>query len=468
MGARRRVGAGLILIMMALALTGCSTYAERNARLRDDVARHDFDKALEGIAEAERGSDRLLNLLEKGLVLHYADRWTESNAVFQEAEELADDLYTKSVSQAVVSLLTNDGTIDYRAAPFEMAMVPYFRSLNYVAMGDRDGALVEARKAELRLRDLAEVERALDQNDQESAVSLDDHAFVHILRGMLHEWGGEINDAFLAYRRAALAYGATGGVLGVKAPSCLGSDLVRTAGRLGFSDELAEIQTVLPNLFIEPDLPQGRVGRVVLFLETGWVPRRTSIEADIPIFESDRRGDMDLWASSLQSRYVYGWGRDVKISYWLRFALPDLIGEAPVIVGARVSTGTLGGHARTEPVESVASRSRLDFESSKDGILLKTIGRALSKYLAKEAIEDKSQLAGLLANVFGAATERADTRNWLTLPHGISMARLDLPPGTYDLEIELVDARDRIVDVRSIKDVAVRADGWVFLSRRVF
>ena len=137
-------------------------------------------------------------------------------------------------------------------------------------------------------------------------------------------------------------------------------------------------------------------------------------------------------------------------------------------MGARLSTGTLGGLARTTRIESVAARSQLFYDRAAGKILLKTIGRALTKYMAQEAIEDKNEVAGLLANLFGAATERADTRNWLTLPSGISMARLVLPPGIYDLEVELVDARDRVVDVRMIEGVEVRADDWVFLSRRVF
>jgi hypothetical protein len=466
--ARRLIVASLILVLAGFLLTGCSTYSERNAQLRDDVARRDYESALTVIEKAERGSDRLLNLLEQGLVLHYADRWLESNAVFQEAEELSDDLYTKSVSQAVVSLVTNDGAIDYRAAPFEMALVPYFRSLNYIALGEKDEALVEARKAELRLRDLAVIEQNQGEDGDGPAVSLEDHAFIHYLRGMLHEWGGETNDAFLAYRRAAMSYQATGGKLKLTTPPWLGQDLTRTATWLGFEAELDEIAVVSPELLEGDQSSPDGVGRVVLFLETGWAPHRVSAEADIPIFSDDDRGDVDLWSVGLRHRYRYGWNRNVEVDYWLRFAMPELIVEEPVVVGARLSTGTLGGLARTTRIESVAARSQLFYDRAAGKILLKTIGRALTKYMAQEAIEDKNEVAGLLANLFGAATERADTRNWLTLPSGISMARLVLPPGIYDLEVELVDARDRVVDVRMIEGVEVRADDWVFLSRRVF
>lgn len=469
-GAARRLAA-LGLVAVGVLLSGCSTYADRNAALRDDLIARDYDAALKVVDEAERGSDRLLNLLERGLVLHYADRWAESNDVFAEAEALSDDLYTKSVSQAVLSLVTNDGAIDYRAAPFEMALVPYFRALNYIYLGDRDEAIVEARKAELRLRDLADVDRAMrdeEEGDDDPAVSLEDHAFVHYLRGMLHEWGGESNDAFLAYRRAALAFTAGEDQLHIATPPWLGEDLLRTGTILGFHDELLEIQQALPNLLPSQLADPGGLGRVVIFLESGFAPQRVSAAADVPIFKGEREDDVDAWALGLRGRYVHGWRNDVEIDTWIRFALPELSDQPPAVAGARISSGTPYGHVSTVDVEDVSGRSHLYFESSMGKILLKTIARAVAKYVAKEKVEEQGRVAGLLANLLGVATEQADTRNWLTLPRSIAMARLDLPPGIHDLKVELVDDRGRVLAVESLPGVVVRQGDWTFLSRRVF
>ena len=174
--------AGLALLIL---LGGCSTYVDRHAMLRADLADGAFDKALAGIEKGSRGKDRLLNLLEQGLVLHYADRWEESNAVFAEAEQLAADLYTKSISEGVFSLVSNDNSISYRATPNEMAMVPYFRALNYVYLGQRDGALVEARKAGLLLGEI----RSRIESDE--AEALDQNAFLAYFAGLIFEW---VND----------------------------------------------------------------------------------------------------------------------------------------------------------------------------------------------------------------------------------------------------------------------------------
>lgn len=465
-----RTAARLALAAALLGAAGCSTYADRHERLRTDLAAGRFEEALAGIDAAARDQDRLANLLERGLVLHYADRWAESNAVFEEAELLAADLYTKSVSEAVLSLVTNDGAIAYRAAPFEMALVPYFRALNYVYLGDREEAVVEARKAELHLRDYAEIARALRDDDggDARAAALDNDAFLHYLRAMLLDWGGETNDAFIAYRQAALAYRDAAGLLDVVTPPWLGADLLRTGAALGFTAELDELRTQLPDL-LPAALPATGTGEVVLFLETGYAPRRVSRAADVPIFKSEgRRDDRDAWALSLRHRYEYGWDRDQKIDYWLRFALPELVDEPPAVAGARVSAGTIGGRTRAVPVEDVAGRSRQYFQDAQGKIVLKTIVRALAKYAAQEQAQDQGQVAGLLVNLLGAATEQADTRNWLTLPRGIAMARLALPPGTHDLRVDLVDGQDRRLETREITGVDVVSGGWTFLSRRIF
>jgi len=80
-----------------------------------------------------------------------------------------------------------------------------------------------------------------------------------------------------------------------------------------------------------------------------------------------------------------------------------------------------------------------------------------------------NQLVPLLAaNIFGAVTESADTRGWLTLPEHLHLARLSLPPGVHDLRVEIVDHTGVILVTQTISGVEVRAGDWTFLSRRVF
>src|SRR5690606_32201293 len=104
----------------------------------------------------------------------------------------------------------------------EMAMIPYYRMLNYSALGDREGALVEARKANALL---ARLERGPQARCREDAL-------VQYLAGLLQRAAGERNDALVSLRRAESALGACEGEVG-PASATVAADLARAARALG-------------------------------------------------------------------------------------------------------------------------------------------------------------------------------------------------------------------------------------------
>lgn len=461
-------------------LAGCATYSARVADLRPDLAAGRYDNALKVVEDNRKGKDLLLYHLERGLVLHYADRWQESNDAFQAAEELAADLYTRSISEAAFSLLLNDNTIAYRAEPFEMAMIPYYRALNYALLGERDGALVEARKASLYLRQYAELDlgalgdlaRAEDPDRDEL---LSNNAFLHYFSALVYEWGGEHNDAFIAYRHAADAYAIAARRLAVQPPPWLGEDLERTGARLGFGDELRQLRDAFPELMAgaaeaaAATAAAPPAGEVVLLLELGYVPPKRQQELNVPILKTDQGRDRDRWARDLWGRTRPGWSAGkTEIVYWLRAAVPSLQSARPTVRGAHVSAELAGTHAAAAVVEDVEGRALLGFEAKQPAIYVKTFARALAKYGATRGARKEGKAAGLFANLLGAATETADTRSWLTLPNQIAMARLRLPPGEHDLRVDLLDGEGRTLETRAIAGVHVRAGDRVFLSRRAF
>jgi hypothetical protein len=119
-----------------------------------------------------------------------------------------------------------------------------------------------------------------------------------------------------------------------------------------------------------------------------------------------------------------------------------------------------------EDIESIAHKT---FSQRQSRILLKTIARALTKYIAvRTAEEKKGGVAGFLVNLFGVATESADTRSWLTLPNNIQMARLPLPAGTFDLKLTFYDQYGRAVKSTNISNVIVKENDYTFLNYRTF
>ncbi|GAF99605.1 unnamed protein product, partial [marine sediment metagenome] len=81
-----------------------------------------------------------------------------------------------------------------------MAMVNLFMALNYVGMGNWEGALVEARKVDNKLSVIN------SKYEEEKKNVYKEDGFIRFLMGALYEAEGEINDAFISYRKAEEIY----------------------------------------------------------------------------------------------------------------------------------------------------------------------------------------------------------------------------------------------------------------------
>ena len=110
-----------------------------------------------------------------------------------------------------------------------------------------------------------------------------------------------------------------------------------------------------------------------------------------------------------------------------------------------------GHHVRAEPALDLAAVCRDDFEHRLPKILLKTVARAITKEAARKAADKKGEGWGLLVNLFGAATEQADTRSCLLLPARIDVARVTIPPGPNRVVVRYLDAAGKVVDEQSLQ-----------------
>jgi len=454
MRAARRLG----LWVVVLGWVGCASYAPHSIEIKNRLAGGRFDSALEEVDRAKSASSRLLTLYETGLILHYAQRFEDSNLQFHEAEILYEDLYTKSVSRELGALLTSDTAIEYRGERFESAYLHYYKILNYLHLGDGDAALVECRKLN---------EKLLLFRDAGGTFYTDD-PFLQYLTGLVYESEGELADAWVSYRVASDAFERLGAEMGLSAPPSLRCDLARAGSVLGYRDELPERRAGDPC----PEPAPGS-GSVVLLLETGFAPHRVEIQLVAPIFKDDNLKDdfdRDKFAWTLADRAGRRRVATREVSYWLTIAFPDIVAEPTGIAEIEVlpveAPTSATRAARAANIEAVAVKR---FEERRPRMLAKTLARALAKYLAKEKVTGKQgEVAGMLVNVFNVATERADTRSWSTLPGRIHLARFFLPPGSYTLQVNLRDSGGEKLITIGIPEVEVESGRTAFLNHRVF
>ena len=426
-------------------VAGCAAYGSRMAPALEALRRGEADRA---VAAVDRDPDpgSVLWQMERGLLLRAAGRFRESNEALAAALQRDDELYTRSVSNETVALAVSDAVRPYRSPDHELPFLHVYAALNYLDLGDQTGALVEARALTGLLQE------RVRPGDEGGA---GDWGFGRLLAGLILESGGEWNDAWIAYRAARVAYEARGGTLSPELSTLLGDAVTRTAVRAG-------IET-------------GEVGparsRLVVIVEEGLVSPLQDDHLRVPILREEEDWDRDRlgpWSDRVGRRaydlhHHRGGYRPREIAYFLDIALPaypprsdhDMAPPRVEVVGYPSAAAPL--------VEDVDGLARDELERRFPAIAARAAARAILKALAsRTATRHAGKLAGELANLFGVATERADTRSWSTLPERINLAVLEVSPGPVTVDVTSPTTG------RSISASAmVPEGGFAFLDRRL-
>ena len=390
-------------------------------------------------------------LFELGLVAHYANHFQESNAAFDQAGDIAEDRYTKSISKEATSLITSDKLRPYPGTHYERLLSHYYRALNYVYQGQLDGALVECRRA------TALINYFKAENEDYNFFGA---GFLAHLSGVLFEATGEWNDAYISYKQAVEYYRNAAEKTGVELPADIGGSLVRLARTLGFLDELERYQEQYGKFSPRP----ANTGELILFYESGYVPPKGEDALTFPILKTDDVDD-EKFVPTLMGRHgmVY---EEIELEYLLRVAIPTIDSRRPLLSGIEVAVGDVKTRGMlVEDVENIAIET---FNTQRPIILLRTLGRALLKYLAYRKANKENEALGLLVNLAGVVTEQADTRSWQTLPNQIFMVRMSLPAGTHTLNLSFLGENGRVRVRDSVPDIKINSNRITFWNHRTY
>lgn len=348
------------------------------------------------------GGDRLLYLMELGNLARYSNQQLISQTALLRAEQLSDLQRGTDLGQQAQSMLTSDLALDFRGADYEKVFINYCLAASYAAQGNYEDAAVEARRVNEKLKEF-------NTYYQENPNRYTDDAFVRYFMGVLYEMDGDYDDALVSYRLALAAYDSVySRDYDLNAPDQLRSDAMRLADYNGFESLFQDFQQRWPD--ISYTRPGADSGEIVAIVETGNISPR--LERDFSVYSEDR---------------VY------------RIALPVIPDFPRQRISGTVSTGVyssplflvqdMNGIARKN-LEDQAGRNVLRAAARlavKAGV--SELGENLTEQLTDN--ETVSSGVGLILSIFGAATERADLRAWLTLPSQIHMARFQVPQGTW-------------------------------------
>ena len=413
------------------------------------------------------------------MTLHVAGRYQESNTILDQAEDEVERLYTRRATTETKAFLTNDSKLPFEGDPYEQTMINVVKALNYAAMGNWTEALVEARKIDHRLNVLT------DRTGPKEGYR--DDAFARYLTGLLYEIAGDLNNAFIAYRKAYELYGVQSWAH-VPLPPMLRADLLRMTAALHMTQEHAEYTRAFPDVVWRPYEETKELGQIVLVSHDGRSPRKEDRMIDVPVsldalnlvLISNALGHSQRGTSpgrQATDSVLYGLNGHV-----VRVAIPTLVPQkSPIAYGDVTLTGPAGSfQAHTELMQNFTAVAERSLSDRLAGISVKAVARAVVKYSMAEGVgrgaqaaggKDTGPLIGLivgsLAKAWAVASEEADKRTWRTLPDEIQIARLWVPPGEYELRTRYIGRDAAHIGRDIVKIVTIRGGQTKLFSERV-
>jgi len=462
-------------------LVGCGPSVNRYLLIEASLRAHDPKGADAIVAAAEKdygSKSRVLYGMDRGMTLQLAGDYPQSNAVLEQAEEELDRLYTRKIRTETLAFLTSDTALPYEGDPYEQVLINVLKSLNYAMLGQWQDALVEARRIDHRLNVLS------DQTQEKNAYR--DDGFARYLSGILYESTGDVNNAFIAYRKAYETFESTRSWSHAAVPFQLRADLLRTAEALHFTQELAEYQHVFPETRWEPSQALQQLAQVVVISYNGRAPRKEDQFLDLPISLDAlqlvllNRGFSQANRHSNRPVDTVLYGLNGRV---VRVALPQLIRQktqVPLDTVSLVSDNGSRVTLNTELVQNVTALADKALSERIAGITVKALARAATKFALAEGATRGAQhavgkdaapwvglLVGLLTKGLAVASEEADRRSWQTLPDEIHLARVWVPPGRYQVPDWFIGGSHDPLNPEAMRTLSLGLGETVVLIQRV-
>ncbi|MAZ66564.1 MAG: hypothetical protein CMF25_05595 [Kangiellaceae bacterium] len=366
-------------------------------------------------------SDGMLYMMERARLLQLSNRFEESIEDFK----LVITRFNERDAQAKISLtdlgnkgastLTNDNAIPYREYGFERILVHHFQTLNYLALEKYEAAAVELRKAALEQKiieeqhhkAIAEAEEKAQEKEidisgfDEHFSGMNDYAadvksafqigYTFYVSANLWESMGEFNDALVDYKKALELNPEN---------HFIQEDIGRVSYRLGLSRK-------------KPKNPVN-AARVVVWYEDGFIPSREEISIPIPIISQGQVQSIIPIAFPVYHPAHFGAPSELTI-----------INEEGNMI------------SKTEQVSDMGALAVKSLKEQIPGMLVRQFIRAGAKHtLRQEAAGKMGALGNLGATLYNVVSEKADRRNWLTLPQYAHISSFHLAPKQQSITLK--------------------------------
>lgn len=381
-------------------------------------------------------NDRVLQLLDLAILEHYNGDYKNSIAHFEEAEQTIDKLYTKSISKAALSIITNDKAMDYDGEDYENVYLNIFKALNYIELNQNEDAFVEIRRINEKLSELetrfTEEISALQKEHTKKDKSIDfgefnfsDTAIGRFLSMILYRSDESYDDARIDKEKLNQLWNTNSHIYNSKKPN------------------LNQFKTTLLN--------DSSIVNIVSFIGHG--PKKYAWEIDVNTFKDHTV----LRATHPKYHEILPLKLDKDLSF--KVSLPKIKARDSRIESINVS---IDGVFKEKLVllENMSNVAVNTYKMYEKNTLVKSLIRSSLKAIAsaKASKEIRKETGGgLWGDVLSFAakatiqsTESADLRSWRLLPGACYVGEYVLPFGQHQIKIDYIGTNGQLIKSTSI------------------
>ncbi|MCG8582845.1 MAG: hypothetical protein MI866_23200, partial [Bacteroidales bacterium] len=223
---------------------------------------------------------------------------------------------------------------------------------------------------------------------------------------------------------------------GVNVPDQLKNDLMRTAHQLGFGSELDFYENKFGYKY-EPEDPDK--GHLVFFWLNGFGPVKDEWSINFT-----NTGYNDGWITLANEEhgltfpiYIGNKSSNDQAAFknlsFLRVAFPKYSERKPMFTQANITV-----NGERYPIELGENVNAVAFQCLNDR-MVREMAAGIARLATKKALEqvarNENENLGTIVSIVNAMTEKADTRNWQSLPYSISYCRIPLDEGMNSVEL---------------------------------
>ena len=402
-----------------------------------------FEAAVPLIRELVNESDskdKLLYLMEAGVVLHSKGDYASSNKAFMQADQIADEINV-SISKTAMSFLINDVESNFIGENFERVMIKLYIALNYLCLNQPENAKRYFQKVEFELKDMKFSDAKYKQN-----------LFARYMDAITSESLGRYNDARVQYKNLLEMDLDKKEILGERYILAFKENDVADLGK--FSEGKSQVQSYNKNLSkIELS---SELGELVVINQSGksatkesrgnlvddpafMLPLRTAIEASLRTQSSQGltlSGVMAMLGTAENPIPVYKMrDRENEPTSTISINSKPITKLKKYNDFSETAISNYNDNYSSIVTKNVAS------------IATKVVLAAVASYAAGQAVskknDDKQLLGTAVSFITGLATGYAvasslkpDLRCWRTIPSNFQAKRIFLEPGQYEITIK--------------------------------